>query len=332
MKIDPLIIAKAAASFGIEISGLRPLGGMEGMALEYKHEDNTFVLKVTPRDKSNPDQVREYEAKIDFITYLAENGVNVAKPVPSPAEKWVETVETKNNIFLITSTTKAAGRHIQLANPDQATPQLIQSWGHVTGQMHRLAKTYKTWQKLTPDGETSSPIGDWKGEHEFFKNWCPFGDIREKWVHLGIELEALPETREGYGLIHNDLHPWNFLVDSSGRITVIDFDVCSYHYFLKDLAIALFFANWNGFQGNKGAKDDYLTAFFQNFMKGYSTENELDGCWFQHLPLFLKHHQILLFTVFTNEWKTPNPWQSNTLAKWKRQILNNIPVVNILFH
>jgi Ser/Thr protein kinase RdoA (MazF antagonist) len=141
----------------------------------------------------------------------------------------------------------------------------------------------------------------------------------------------MPKTRQGYGLIHNDLHPWNFLVDSQGEITVIDFDVCCYHFFIKDIAIALFFANWEGNPGKGRSKDDYLTNFFHNFMRGYSLENELEGFWFRQLPLFLKHHQILLFTVFTDEWKTPNPWQAKTLKKWKRQILNDIPVVNLQF-
>jgi hypothetical protein len=64
-------------------------------------------------------------------------------------------------------------------------------------------------------------------------------------------------------------------------------------------------------------------------MRGYATENNLDDFWFAKLPLFLKHHQILLFIVFTNEWKAPNKWQVDTLNKWKRQILKDIPVVKI---
>ena len=66
-------------------------------------------------------------------------------------------------------------------------------------------------------------------------------------------------------------------------------------------------------------------------MSGYSQENTLDGYWFKQLPIFLKHHQILLFTVFTDEWKTPQKWQSDTLRKWKRQILNDTPVVTLQF-
>jgi len=66
-------------------------------------------------------------------------------------------------------------------------------------------------------------------------------------------------------------------------------------------------------------------------MTGYSQENAIDEFWLKQLPIFTKHHQILLFTVFSDEWKTPNKWQSDTLKKWQRQILDDIPVVRIQF-
>jgi Ser/Thr protein kinase RdoA (MazF antagonist) len=331
MRIDPQILAEAANRFGLELSSLRPLGGMEGMALEFKRGDSLFVLKITPKDKSDSDQIHQTEARFEFMTYLAENGVRVAKPVPSPAGKVVETVETTDKIYLVFASTKAAGRHINLSNPYHAKPGFFQAWGQVTGQMHRLATAYPSWRKYPDDGRPPSPMIDWVQEYEFFKNWCQHDGVRGKWVQLGTEIATLPQTRAGYGLIHNDLHPWNFLVDDHGQITVIDFDVCSYHFFVKDLAIALFFANWNGNPGMGRSKDDYLTEFFQNFMQGYAREYELEAFWFRQIPTFLKHHQILLFTVFTDEWKTPNRWQANTLQKWKRQILNDIPVVRMQF-
>jgi len=313
MKIEPHILSEAARCFGLELSSLRPLGGMEGMALEYQREGRTYVLKVTPRDKNDPTQVEQIEAKIKFITYLAENGVRVAKPVPSPQGHWIEIVEMAGT------------------NPYQSKPELFHAWGRITGKMHDLTQSYPFWRKDLREGEPNSPIIDWKGEFEFFRNWCQTQEVRKKWVSLGKEIETLPVTRDGYGLIHNDLHPWNFLVDARGEITVIDFDVCSFHFFAKDIAIALFFANWLGNPIKGQSKDDYLTLFFRNYMQGYATHNSLPDIWYSKLPIFLKHHQILLFTVFTDEWKPPNKWQLNTLNRWKRQILNDTPVVKIQF-
>jgi Ser/Thr protein kinase RdoA (MazF antagonist) len=330
MKIDPTILSEAAKLYDLSISDLHPLGGMEGMALEFKRDHKDYVLKITPREKGDSDQARQIEEKSAFINYLAENGVRVAKPIPSPTGNWVEVHETEEKIYLISAATKAAGKHIEIYNSNQTSPAFFQSWGRVTGQMHALAKKYPNWKKDSDGGNTSA-ITDWKGEHQFFRGWCRHDGIRQKWVELGEKIESLPQTRQGFGLIHNDLHPWNFLVDARGQITVIDFDVCTYHFFIKDIAIALFFANWNGKPQKGQSKDTYLTNFFRNFMTGYSVENDLESLWFAQLPLFLRHHQILLHTVFTDEWEKPNPWQANTLKKWEHQILKDIPVVSILF-
>lgn len=331
MKIDPQILSQAAGHFNLQVSDLRPLGGMEGMALEFKRDGDAYVLKITPKSKSNPEEARQLIEKLEFINYLVENGVRVAKPIPSPAGGWVETVETEQAIYLVNALTKAEGKHLDLYNLPGGDTGFFQGWGQVTGQMHRYAKSYKSWRKNPGDGSPPSEIGNWKGEHQFFAGWCPYDDVRAKWLELGQKIEELPINRDGYGLIHNDLHPWNMIVNTRGEITVIDFDVCAYHYFIKDIAIALFHVNWSGNPRKGGSKDDYLTGFFQNFMSAYAQENTLDAFWFKQLPIFLKHHQILLFTVFTDEWKSPNKWQSDTLKKWRHQILNDIPVVRLQF-
>ncbi len=330
MKIDPQILAKAAKLYDLGISGLRPLGGMEGMALEFRRDDEAFVLKITPKSTENPAEAQILTEKLEYISYLVANGVRAAAPVRSPGGRWVETVETTNKLYLVNAWTKVEGNHIELWDPTHGTAEFFQAWGRVTGQMHRLAKVYPKWEKNPIEGEPSA-IYDWEQEHQSFKDWCPFDDIRAKWVEIGTEIQNLSKNREGFGLIHNDLHPWNMLVTPQGEINVIDFDVCTFHFFIKDIAIPLFFANWHGNPGKGRAKETYLTTFFQHFMTGYSHENELAAHWFETLPLFLKHHQILLYIVFSDEWKSPNKWQAETLRKWKRQILNDIPVVKLQF-
>jgi Ser/Thr protein kinase RdoA (MazF antagonist) len=331
MKINPSTLRQAAKKFNLELSELKPLGGMEGMALAYKRGDSSYVLKVSPVDKNNPDQVAAVEEKLKFINYLAENGVRVAKPIPSPGGNLLEEIITNDVKYIITAGTKAQGEHRNLHNPQDFSPSLFKTWGKTIGQMHRVARSYPSWRKYDQDGIPLSKITDWKGEFDHFKNWCQFDDVREKWIELGNEIEMMPVDRDVFGLIHNDLHPWNFLVNKNNEITAIDFDVCAFHFFIKDIAIGLFFANWLGNPGKGLSKDQYLTVFLQNFLEGYSQEFNLEEDWNQKIPIFLKHHQILLFIVFSDEWKSPNKWEANTLQKWKRQILNDIPVVKVLF-
>jgi Ser/Thr protein kinase RdoA (MazF antagonist) len=331
MKLNPKTLSVAAQSFGVELSALRPLGGMEGLACEFEQANSTNVLKIVRTDEGNPDQKAQIAEKIDFINYLAEHKVRVAHPVRSPSGQWIETIGTQEGEFLVTASTKAPGEHFNLFDSSKGTPDFFRAWGRVTGQMHAAAKSYKSWQKNPSDGSTPSRLNDWRGECQFFSNWCQDDIVRQKWLEIGKMMGKLPQTRNDFGLIHNDLHPWNFLVDTRGEITVIDFDVCAYYWFIKDIAIALFFANWNGNPGKGRSKDDYLTAFFRNFMEGYESENRLEVFWVEQLPMFTKHHQILLFTVFTDEWKPYNKWQAETLKKWRHQILNDIPVVKLQF-
>jgi Ser/Thr protein kinase RdoA (MazF antagonist) len=329
MKINPPILREAARKYHLELSELQPLGGMDGMALACNRGDSSFVLKVNPADINNPVQNAEIEEKLNFITYLADHGVCVAKPIPSPNGNWLEEIILEDKKYLVTAATKAQGEHKNLHNPQDFTPELFQTWGRTTGQMHRVARSYHSWRKYNKDGILISKIPDWKGEFHHFKDWCQVDKVREKWVNIGNQIELMPVNRDGFGLIHNDLHPRNFLVNKTGEITVIDFDVCAFHFFIKDIAIGLFFAHWLGNPGKSRSKDEYLTTYLQNFLEGYSKEFILDDRWLKRIPIFLKHHQILLFIVFSDEWKSPNKWQADTLHRWERQILNDIPVVKV---
>ena len=330
MKIDPPILVKAAKKYGFELSELKPLGGMEGMALASRRKDGNFVLKITPKKSGITGVQDEIIAKSEFINYLADNGVRVAKPVRSPLGNWVEVIRTKEMNYIITAATRVKGKHLDLSNPRQTNPEHFETWGKITGQMHKLAKSYPHWKRYNEHGELISPISDWKGEYKTFSNWCQFDSIREKWISLNQKIERFPINRSSYGLIHNDLHPRNFVIDKSGLISVIDFDVSSFHFYIKDIAIPLFFINWIGEPVKGQSKDTYLTNFMQNFIKGYESENNLDDFWYKELPIFLKHHRILLYIVFCDEWKIRNPWQSNTLQKWRKQILADAPVLKIL--
>jgi len=51
-------------------------------------------------EENNPDQVQQIHEKLTFINYLAENGVSVTPPIPSPSDSWIEIIETDEGHFL----------------------------------------------------------------------------------------------------------------------------------------------------------------------------------------------------------------------------------------
>ena len=52
------------------------------MALEFQRAGCQYILKITPKSKEDPTEVKQLEEKLEFINYLAENGVQAAKPIP----------------------------------------------------------------------------------------------------------------------------------------------------------------------------------------------------------------------------------------------------------
>jgi Ser/Thr protein kinase RdoA (MazF antagonist) len=66
---------------------------------------------------------------------------------------------------------------------------------------------------------------------------------------------------------------------------------------------------------------------FDQFMTGYKRETDLDARWEAMVPSFLSYRRLLLYTVFSQEWKRPNAWHAARLRAWRRGIVEGVPVV-----
>jgi Ser/Thr protein kinase RdoA (MazF antagonist) len=181
------------------------------------------------------------------------------------------------------------------------------------GRMHALAKGYDAARTVLPD---------WREERDSFAAWCWDEAVRIRWLELGQELEGLPTDADGYGLIHNDLHPQNFLV-AGDRLTVIDFDVAGYHWFAMDVGIALFHAVWLG-PRHEEERVPFAAHFMRRFLAGYEQENRLAPEWLVRLPQFLRYRRILLYIAFT---ESGEEWFRGQAASWRADILADRPVV-----
>lgn len=86
-------------------------------------------------------------------------------------------------------------------------------------QLERLLideyKQYPWWIQAT--------IEDWSGEYLWDALWTSHSYRREYWKIWGTPLHiALEHLREQW-LVHNDIHPWNIMVDNSWNFYIIDF-------------------------------------------------------------------------------------------------------------
>lgn len=321
MQVNDIVLEKGAFLFQMEPSALRSLGGSDGAVYEHSSETHPSILKFVP---TKPERIQIAREKWEFVDYLAHHGVSVCQPVLSRNGQLLEVVQDGEATWLVSSTVKAAGEHVNWENVGEHADAIFEEWGRVMGQMHALTQAYTGGQH----------IEGWREECQSFSRWSSDEPaIHDKWDALTLDLAALPETPGGYGLIHNDLHPHNFLVRIAGgrpHITVIDFECCVHHWLITDIAIALFFplVGWLRSPDKEMSREAFVRRFWDRFMAGYRQENMLDPAWLKHLPTLLKHHQILLYIVFSHEWQERNEWQTRTLDDWRRKILNDAPVLD----
>ena len=323
MQVKDSVLQKGTALFQTVPLALHSLGGMDGAVYDFERDGQAYIIKFVPTQRDRVDSTR---AKWRFVDYLAGNGVAVVRPVLSCKGDLVQVVEDEAKLYVVFCYEKVPGDHAKWDRGAAENDLLFETWGQVMGRMHALTKRY--------DGGTE--ISGWRQEHAFFAEWCKDAAVRAKWLELGEVLDTLPQDIDSYGLIHNDLHPHNFVVTYEGdrpQITVIDFEVCNHHWFACDIATALYpiAVRWVRLPDKSMAHLEFAQRAYDRFLIGYRRENQLGDAWLARLPQFLSYRRMLLHTVFTNEWQERNEWQEKVLQEWRQGILDETPVLDIGF-
>lgn len=308
--------------YGVQRNFIEPLGGFENFVYQYRKEDQEFIIRISHTGLRRTKE--QLHAEADFINYLAEHGISVARPVASPMGNLVETADIENPSFSAVSFEKAKGR---TPEREDWTHSFCQSYGRLMGRIHCLTKDYQPSNPLyrRPDG-----FADLNG---FAEKFLPSSEsaIITKWNELLLYLKTLPAGRNEYGLIHQDMHEGNFFVDDNGKITVFDFDDCQYFWFAHDLAMALFYV----VPHHCVAGDDLKNAeqFFANFMAGYREENDLDDPWILEIPTFMKLREMDLYIAIHRSMDLNNldRWCAGFMKGRKEKILNDIPYIDLNF-
>lgn len=326
----PETASAGCALFGVDPDSLRSIGGTDGAVYACRKGSRAHVIKFTPT--SEEVNLAQLEERLTFMQYLAQNGVPLATPDISEQGRTFEILHYGDTRYVVTLTLLAPGRHPTPRNAYDWNDALFTLWGKVMGRMHALTRKYPLWERAAGTDPGTS-IDDWVSEHHFFANWNPEPDIIRHWMPFYDALQALPRDRTCYGLIHNDLHQFNFLYAPDARsgplLTVIDFDVCAYHWFVTDIGIAIYHAVSGSSARGLHQREERAKAFSTPFMNGYAQENDLDTAWLARLPLFTAYREVLIYIALTNSWanETLSRWQSAFLAEKRRRILTGEPFI-----
>jgi len=302
-------------------------GDFENYIYEVTQNGERRILRLVHASHRIYEQVA---AELNWVQFLASSGVAVATALPSTRGRLIETIDAPRSAFFASLFTFAPGFAVKTGVPDGAFgPPLFRLWGATVGQMHAATKRYQT-----PPG---APVRLRWDEEELTRTRQLLDDtdaiVRERGEELIATLKSIDVDETSFGLIHTDIHLGNFHVDGE-RLTVFDFDDCAYHFFVSDIAMALYYALWSIPDADEIERSRFAHDFLRTFMEGYYKHNDLDITWLAHIPTFLKLRDVTVYTVLRVkvEYVAMSERQLRLLQTFRSRIEANQPVVRIDMH
>jgi Ser/Thr protein kinase RdoA (MazF antagonist) len=302
MSVPPLQIpAGLAAAYGVSQNDLRFITQVQNYIFAYERNSEEYILRLTPRTHRRPQQVA---AEVDWVNDLAARDVPVAAVVSAMDGSLCQVVELVGEPFTAVSFQKVRG---EIGSGSYWTTDTFFDWGCLAGRLHWESRKYQpgfgrsraTWVDRLPvviPESTDDEIA------------------MERLEQVAARLNSLPKSAGAYGLIHADLHFWNFAVSPTG-LTVFDFDSCEYNWFVADLGTAVFEAATCGYQ--KLPRDEFIRGFLDRFIEGYERECPL-GAAANQIPLFAKLREICIYLVLRKRWK------NRLLTEFQRRFFESV--------
>ena len=319
---------EAARRYGLSPSDLTELNAFENFVYEAENEDGVgLVLRVSHSTRRTFDYTL---GEVEFVRYLGAAGIPVAQPILSEAGQFVERIEDSDpgHHFVVTAFERAEGIVFDDAPPLKERywkPPLFRDLGRIFARLHNRAQTYKL----------SNPRFKRQEWYEYdvvdIDRFAPPEEqlVLERTAQIIERLKQLPRTPEDYGVIHADLHPHNFCF-ADGRITVFDFDNCEYAWFVKDIAVIVFYV---ARAEARGQREEAVAAFLAPFLEGYRELRRCDRVWLEAVPDMLALQRSMNYALF-HQYRDPGLLDDDTLDRWgrfRRDIEADTPVLELDF-
>jgi Ser/Thr protein kinase RdoA (MazF antagonist) len=247
------------------------------------------------------------DAEIALVEWLAEEGLAVARPVQSRNERFVETVATDWGTFHAVVFDALEGTQFEFDELDDAG---FRAWGAALGQLHATIRKYP--------GSVSSARPTMQDYLAQAKLLLPQDApaVREELHRLESSLDALPVDRDNYGLIHFDFELDN-LIWQGRSAQMLDFDDCSFAWYVADIAFAL----RDCFDSGANMSDPRV----REFLSGYAAHTPLADEQLAQIPLFSRLARLIQFARICHALDVDgDPGQPNWLTGWIDKLENRM--------
>ena len=290
--------------------------GFESFVYEFKRNNLPMILKISHSSRRSPEEIH---GEVDYLNYLLNEGIPVARVEKSLSGNFVEIEKADSGFFTGICFRKAEGRHIR---KEDKSPELFYNMGKIQAAMHKTSvKANRTGIKFNrPDclDMDRNVVKDSLSEDDH--------EIIKIYDDLFTEFDKQELTPENYGIMHYDFHPGNFFIDDK-NLTLFDFDDSVYFWFLADMAVTLFYQVPHNCESQK--QFDSVKLFLDNFLKGYSEVHHFETGHISEFSKYMKMREIILYAILQiSGLAGKNEWVDGYLKNRKEKILNHVPYLD----
>ncbi|HLV08640.1 MAG TPA: phosphotransferase [Halanaerobiales bacterium] len=302
------------SSFGEKIAGLwdydegtvKYFRSSANFIFIFRREGEDYYLRFNRSDEREKDSIEE---EIRLLNYLNDVTSNIVKPIKSINNKYIESVKTDLGEYYAVVFKGLKGKQYEIEDIDTEQYYI---WGKALGNLHKLINTIPK--------DMTIKRNSWKDHLNFIED-----NLSEEEILAKRELEevkrwvdSLEITDNNYGLIHFDFELDNLRWEDN-VISILDFDDCSYYWYVADIAFAL----RDLFEDSI----DLTNSDFQEFIKGYESEFKIDKELLNDLSWFMRFHNLLSYTKLLRSIDildyTDIPSWLLGLKKKLRRVVNN---------
>jgi Ser/Thr protein kinase RdoA (MazF antagonist) len=327
-RFNTRVLDEAAFRYGLRPSDLTRLEAFENHVYECSSDDGAeLILRISHSTRRTHDYT---SGEVEFVRYLGAGGLPVSQPLLAESGQFVERIEDSEpgQYFVATVFERAPGYvfdHVPTLKQLYWKPQLFRELGRLFARLHDRAQGYRP-------SHARLKRQQW---HEYdvvdVNRFAPADEVlvRQRSARIVERLQHLPRAADGYGLIHADLHPHNFCFDQ-GRVTVFDFDNCEYAWFVKDIAVILFYVA----RGEPAElRDEAAAVFLTPFLAGYRELRRCERAWLEIIPDLLALQRSMNYALF-HQYRNPELVDDASLDAWRRfrrDIEADKPVIQLDF-
>ena len=241
-------------------------------------------------------------AELDWLAFLQARGLPVCRPLLPPGGDAVAQVADGDGAFIGALFAEVPGAPVDRTGWQEA---LFRRLGGLLARLHVASRAY--------DPPAGRRRAHWYADDRLLlqqHGLAAPADARARalFAVLYDTFRTWPTPAAAYGLIHSDVHAGNFHV-LQGEIALFDFDDSCYHWFVADLANAIYYAVWHQARFETPGADPaaFAARFTRALLDGYAAVAPPPSALAQRLPLLIEYRDLLVYAYLRGRYGEQPP-------------------------